>query len=390
MFPAKQPKIHLGAEQRYLNETGGMNRGGGDNLKQWCHSHGSDVQTEQSNEPSLMCRSRRACCCSSALSAPHTRPRMAKKASVDLQMPAAEGVLTASEGVNERHQRFRDAAAGIFLNLICLQVCLIAALPLRCREAEDALRDKALGCFLIRLSDKAIGYILSYKGQDRCRHFVISQNADGQFVIAGDCQLFGSLSELIEHYKVSPIQPFGEFLTSSSCEVRHEALHLSMDLSQVEGRSQSLPYLGSKNEEEEDEEEKCSDRFNSLSVSAPKKVTCHTYSLHAPPHGSAHRSSGSEPENPPQLTSNPLYQSSDAAAGGPAQQGENMYAEVPQAPQRTADDTYEQIPGDGAVQSNTYESVEDLKNKKPRSTWGKNVRVKAAECGDDAIKRQKV
>lgn len=31
------------------------------------------------------------------------------------------------------------------------------------RDAEDILRDKKLGCFLIRLSDKALGYILSYK-----------------------------------------------------------------------------------------------------------------------------------------------------------------------------------------------------------------------------------
>ena len=31
------------------------------------------------------------------------------------------------------------------------------------RDAEDHLRDKEVGCFLIRLSDKAVGYILSYK-----------------------------------------------------------------------------------------------------------------------------------------------------------------------------------------------------------------------------------
>lgn len=31
------------------------------------------------------------------------------------------------------------------------------------RDAEEILREKELGCFLIRLSDKAIGYILSYK-----------------------------------------------------------------------------------------------------------------------------------------------------------------------------------------------------------------------------------
>lgn len=49
------------------------------------------------------------------------------------------------------------------LNLICLQVGVMVLNCLCCREAEDLLRDKALGCFLIRLSDKALGYILSYK-----------------------------------------------------------------------------------------------------------------------------------------------------------------------------------------------------------------------------------
>uniref|UniRef100_A0A3B5KNG6 SH2 domain-containing protein n=1 Tax=Xiphophorus couchianus TaxID=32473 RepID=A0A3B5KNG6_9TELE len=370
------------------------------------------------------------------------------------------------------------------------------------KEAEDVLRDKALGCFLIRLSDKAIGYILSYKGQDRCRHFVISQNPEGQFVIAGDCQLFGSLTQLIEHYKVRPIQPFGEFLTSSCCHddaddlydvvnakkssgvsvqalrsiwdqvepdkkkkvqqrqnesppapapslppksrnrkltgtVSVDASSLSQvgwklngslpdtmshpsemptnpnraprhrgrttpplpanrdllhptdsnnlsdfykeivpdaDLSQVESRSQSLPYLGN-DDEEEKEEEKYSNKFNSLSVTAstpPKKVTCLTYSFHAP--GVSQSSFGSEPENgsQDQLRPNPLYQSSEATAGRPAQQAVSMYAEVPHGPTRTADDTYEQIPGDGAGHSNTYESVEDVKSKKPKSTWGKN------------------
>ncbi|XP_036837536.1 SH2 domain-containing protein 7-like [Oncorhynchus mykiss] len=85
------------------------------------------------------------------------------------------------------------------------------------KEAEDQLRDKPLGCFLIRLSDKAVGYILSYKGQDRCRHFVINQDQAGLFAISGDDQPHHSLTELIEHYRVHPIQPFGESLTSMYC-----------------------------------------------------------------------------------------------------------------------------------------------------------------------------
>ncbi|KAM9826351.1 uncharacterized protein sh2d7 isoform 1-T1 [Syngnathus typhle] len=86
------------------------------------------------------------------------------------------------------------------------------------KHAEDLLGDKVLGSFLIRLSDKAIGYILSYKGLDRYRHFVITQNQEELFFISGDCHTFSCIADLIDHYKISPIQPFGEYLTSSCYE----------------------------------------------------------------------------------------------------------------------------------------------------------------------------
>ncbi|KAF4111176.1 hypothetical protein G5714_008207 [Onychostoma macrolepis] len=86
-------------------------------------------------------------------------------------------------------------------------------------EAEDQLRDKNVGCFLIRLSEKAIGYILSYKGQDRCRHFVINQTKTGLFVVSGDSTTHNSLTELINHFKTTPIQPFGEYLTSYNTDM---------------------------------------------------------------------------------------------------------------------------------------------------------------------------
>ncbi|KAK2913761.1 hypothetical protein Q8A67_002160 [Cirrhinus molitorella] len=86
-------------------------------------------------------------------------------------------------------------------------------------EAEDQLKDKNVGCFLIRLSEKSIGYILSYKGQDRCRHFVINQTNTGLFVVSGDSTTHNSLIELINHFKTTPIQPFGEYLTSYDTEM---------------------------------------------------------------------------------------------------------------------------------------------------------------------------
>ncbi|KAK5620149.1 hypothetical protein CRENBAI_001526 [Crenichthys baileyi] len=82
------------------------------------------------------------------------------------------------------------------------------------KNAEDMLREKELGCFLIRLSDKAIGYILSYKGRDRCRHFVISQGEEGRFMVCGETEGHNTMFDLIEHYKTKPIEPFREYLTS--------------------------------------------------------------------------------------------------------------------------------------------------------------------------------
>ncbi|XP_036431344.1 hematopoietic SH2 domain-containing protein homolog [Colossoma macropomum] len=86
------------------------------------------------------------------------------------------------------------------------------------KDAEDHLRDKEVGCFLIRLSDKATGYILSYRGRDRCRHFVINQNKEGQFIVTGDTEMHDTLTSLIEYYKSRPIEPFGEYLTMSCFE----------------------------------------------------------------------------------------------------------------------------------------------------------------------------
>uniref|UniRef100_A0A3P8RL91 SH2 domain containing 7 n=1 Tax=Amphiprion percula TaxID=161767 RepID=A0A3P8RL91_AMPPE len=242
------------------------------------------------------------------------------------------------------------------------------------KDAEDLLRDKAVGCFLIRLSDKAVGYILSYRGHDRCRHFVITQNQDGQFVVAGDSETFFSLEQLIQHYRVSPIQPFGEYLTCSCHHVRAPRCSLKTRQSscfiyeqscrptQVEIRSRSLPRLDHMQEEEEDEE--YSNRLGSFS---PKRVTCLTFSLHSAPRPRPEQSSADLEK------CNPLYQASEGPGGGP---GEGMYADVPQRTTRPPDDTYEMIPGEAAVvHGNTYESLEDLKTKKSKSTWGKNVRT---------------
>ncbi|XP_041853343.1 SH2 domain-containing protein 7-like isoform X2 [Melanotaenia boesemani] len=108
------------------------------------------------------------------------------------------------------------------------------------RDAEEILREKELGCFLVRLSDKAIGYILSYKGRDRCRHFVISQSETGQFVVYGDTEGHNTLHELIEYYKTRPIEPFREYLTSSCFEALDGELY---DMIQVSPKETPIAAL---------------------------------------------------------------------------------------------------------------------------------------------------
>lgn len=142
---------------------------------------------------------------------------------------------------------------------------------------------------------------------------------------------------------------------------------------QVESRSKSLPQLDNNTTEEE-----YSNQLSSLSLTSPvpvKKVTCQTYSLHAP-HESVIRSEEGDQEI---SRSNPLYQTSEGSESHSTQQGDDMYAEVPPAttPARLRDDTYEQIPGEAAtVQGNTYETLDDMKTKKSKSTWSKSVSLK--------------
>ncbi|XP_045052390.2 SH2 domain-containing protein 7 isoform X2 [Desmodus rotundus] len=82
-------------------------------------------------------------------------------------------------------------------------------------QAEQLLGDKALGSFLIRLSDRATGYILSYRGSDRCRHFVITQLRNRRYLVSGDTQSHGSLAELVCHYQAVQFEPFGETLAAA-------------------------------------------------------------------------------------------------------------------------------------------------------------------------------
>ncbi|XP_072920381.1 myosin-IIIa isoform X1 [Hemitrygon akajei] len=81
------------------------------------------------------------------------------------------------------------------------------------REGENLLANQPLGCFLIRVSESREGYTLTYRGVDRCRHYMIEMQPNGKYVILGEDRVHSSLPDLVEYYKTVGIQPFMEVLT---------------------------------------------------------------------------------------------------------------------------------------------------------------------------------
>ncbi|XP_017262891.1 hematopoietic SH2 domain-containing protein homolog [Kryptolebias marmoratus] len=81
------------------------------------------------------------------------------------------------------------------------------------KTAEELLVSKPPGYFLIRVSESRIGYTLSYRADDRCRHFMIDTLVDGQYMIVGENRRHRSLQDLVEFHRRTPIMPFNQILT---------------------------------------------------------------------------------------------------------------------------------------------------------------------------------
>ncbi|XP_074896999.1 SH2 domain-containing protein 2A [Buteo buteo] len=81
------------------------------------------------------------------------------------------------------------------------------------RDTEQLLQDQPPGCFLVRFSESTVGFVLSYRGRDRCRHFVLDQLPDGRYVILGEQSAHAELADLLQHYAAAPVTPYHEFLT---------------------------------------------------------------------------------------------------------------------------------------------------------------------------------
>ncbi|XP_044128301.1 SH2 domain-containing protein 2A isoform X1 [Bufo gargarizans] len=110
-------------------------------------------------------------------------------------------------------------------------------------RAEEILQDKQLGCFLIRFCESRVGFVLSYRGTERCRHFIINQLEDERYVIEGEKSVHPSLQDLVSHYCRFPVEPYKEMLTTAcpTNPFKHKVSSLMQDSTQDMAAS-SLMY----------------------------------------------------------------------------------------------------------------------------------------------------
>ncbi|XP_026091561.1 hematopoietic SH2 domain-containing protein homolog [Carassius auratus] len=81
------------------------------------------------------------------------------------------------------------------------------------KAAEEMLMCKPPGYFLIRVSESRVGYTLSYRAEDRCRHFMIDVLPDNQYIIVGEKTHFCSLHDLVAFHRRNIILPYNDLLT---------------------------------------------------------------------------------------------------------------------------------------------------------------------------------
>ncbi|XP_048764324.1 SH2 domain-containing protein 4B-like isoform X2 [Ostrea edulis] len=76
-------------------------------------------------------------------------------------------------------------------------------------EAENYLLNKTLGSYLVRVSERVWGYTISYRAEDRCKHFLIDTSDLGYQFFGANQLMHRSLAELINFHKSNPITVTG-------------------------------------------------------------------------------------------------------------------------------------------------------------------------------------
>ncbi|XP_007112711.1 SH2 domain-containing protein 4A [Physeter macrocephalus] len=85
------------------------------------------------------------------------------------------------------------------------------------QRANELLSTCVPGSFLIRVSERIKGYVLSYLSKDGCKHFLIDASTDSYSFLGADQLQHASLAELVEYHKEEPITSLGKELLLYPC-----------------------------------------------------------------------------------------------------------------------------------------------------------------------------
>ncbi|OCT97472.1 SH2 domain-containing protein 4A [Xenopus laevis] len=80
------------------------------------------------------------------------------------------------------------------------------------QESEELLKSHGHGSFLLRVSEKIQGYVLSYCSEEGCAHFLIDASATSYSFLGMDQLQHATLVDLVEYHKTEPITSLGREL----------------------------------------------------------------------------------------------------------------------------------------------------------------------------------
>ncbi|NXB16957.1 SH24A protein, partial [Zosterops hypoxanthus] len=69
------------------------------------------------------------------------------------------------------------------------------------KKAEELLNKTVPGSFLIRVSEKIKGYVLSYRSVEGCKHFLIDASSDSYSFLGVDQLQHSTLADLVDYHK---------------------------------------------------------------------------------------------------------------------------------------------------------------------------------------------
>ncbi|XP_019377768.1 PREDICTED: SH2 domain-containing protein 4A [Gavialis gangeticus] len=97
------------------------------------------------------------------------------------------------------------------------------------KKAEELLSKSVPGSFLVRISEKIKGYVLSYLSAEGCKHFLIDASSDSYSFLGVDQLQHSTLADLVDYHKEEPITSLGRELLLYPCgQQDHEPDYLDL------------------------------------------------------------------------------------------------------------------------------------------------------------------